>query len=93
MGNRLRVGNLDPAVDASGLEQIFAQFGTVSNARVMIYGLSGRSRGFGFVEMSSVQEAEECVLRLNGREQSGRELAVSLAPEEEGSNKKKRGAR
>lgn len=93
MKTRLRVGNLDDSMDASKLESLFTPFGAVANAFVAIYGLSGRSRGFGFVEMANAKEAEESITNLNGREHEGRELSVRLASADEGVVKKRRAAR
>jgi cold-inducible RNA-binding protein len=84
MGKRLYVGNLSYSVDSSGLEQLFAQFGQVVSAQVISDRDSGRSKGFGFVEMSTDQEAQASIEGLNGKEQDGRALTVNEArPREE----------
>lgn len=79
MSTKLRVGNLGLTIDAAKLKDIFGQFGTVIDARICHYELTGRPRGFGFVEMSNRAEANDCISHLNGREQEGRDLTVSDA--------------
>jgi cold-inducible RNA-binding protein len=79
MGRKLYVGNLDPQVDNSVLQQLLAAYGTVSNAQVVMDRDTGRSRGFGFVEMGSETEAQAAVAALNGRDYAGRALVVSEA--------------
>ena len=85
MGNKLYVGNLAYSVRDDDLQEAFAQFGTVSSAKVMMDRDTGRSKGFGFVEMSSDQEAQAAISALNGKELDGRNLTVNEArPKEEG---------
>jgi RNA recognition motif-containing protein len=85
MGNKLYVGNLSYDVQDSDLQQLFAQHGTVSSARVVTDRDTGRSKGFGFVEMGSDAEAEAAISALNGQEVGGRALTVNEArPKEEG---------
>ena len=79
MSKRLHVGNLAHTVDTAQLETIFATIGKVSNAKVMVGPYDGKSRGFGYVEMSSVKEATDCIERLHGHEHEGRPLAVTEA--------------
>ncbi|HEY8518196.1 MAG TPA: RNA-binding protein [Candidatus Binatia bacterium] len=79
MGRKLYVGNLPFSVDSSALERIFADFGTVESATVVSDRESGRSRGFGFVEMSSFEEAEAAINALNGQQHGGRPLTVNEA--------------
>lgn len=79
MGRKLYVGNLAFSVDSQALERLFADFGTVASATVVSDRESGRSRGFGFVEMGSDAEAEAAINALNGREHSGRALTVNEA--------------
>lgn len=80
MGNKkLYIGNLSYAVDSTGLEDLFAQVGTVESAKVITDRESGRSKGFGFVEMSSPEEAEAGIEKFNGYELEGRALNVSIA--------------
>jgi len=79
MGKRLYVGNLSYGVDSSALEQLFAAHGTVASAEVCSDRDTGRSRGFGFVEMSSDEEAQAAIAALNGQEHEGRALTVNEA--------------
>ncbi len=84
MGKKLYVGNLSYGVTTSDLEEMFAAFGTVRRAEVVADRDSGRSKGFGFVEMSSDQEAQAAIEGLNGQERDGRALTVNEArPREE----------
>src|SRR5436305_15152818 len=84
MGRRLYVGNLSYNVDSSELQQLFAQHGTVTSAEVISDRMTGRSKGFGFVEMSSDEEAQAAIAALNGQENGGRSLTVNEAkPREE----------
>ena len=84
MGKKLYVGNLGYGVSSSDLEQLFAAFGTVRSAEVIADRDGGRSKGFGFVEMSSDQEAQAAIQGLNGQEHEGRPLTVNEArPREE----------
>lgn len=83
MGNKLYVGNLPYSVDSDSLREIFAAVGNVTSAKVITDRDSGRSKGFGFVEMSSAQEAEACIQKLNGTEQGGRQMSVSEARPQE----------
>lgn len=84
MGKKLYVGNLSYQVDSSELEQLFGQHGTVVSAQIINDRDTGRSKGFGFVEMSSDDEATAAVAALNGQEHGGRALTVNEArPREE----------
>ena len=84
MGNKLYVGNLTYAMRDDDLQQHFAEFGTVSSAKVMMDRDTGRSRGFGFVEMGSDAEAQAAIRGLNGQSIDGRALVVNEArPREE----------
>jgi RNA recognition motif-containing protein len=84
VGIRLYVGNLSYNVDNSELQQLFSQFGTVEDAQVITDRDSGRSKGFGFVEMGSESEAEAAIAGLNEKEHNGRALTVNVArPREE----------
>ncbi|MBI2278557.1 MAG: RNA-binding protein [Candidatus Brennerbacteria bacterium] len=86
MAKRLYVGNLPYSTNESELKDMFAEAGTVSSATVITDKFSGRSKGFGFVEMSSDSEADAAVEKLNGRDIGGRKLTVNEArPREEGS--------
>jgi RNA recognition motif-containing protein len=79
MGKRLYVGNLSYSVDSSALEQMFSQFGAVDSAEVIMDRDTGRSKGFGFVQMGSDSEAAGAVAALNGQQQDGRALTVNEA--------------
>lgn len=79
MGRKLYVGNLSFSVDSAALERLFSEYGKVESASVVTDRESGRSRGFGFVEMSSNEEAEAAINALNGQEHSGRALTVNEA--------------
>jgi RNA recognition motif-containing protein len=85
MSKKLYVGNLSYSVRNSDLEEMFAVHGTVQSAQVIMDRDSGRSKGFGFVEMESDQEARAAIAALNGKEHDGRALTVNEArPREEG---------
>lgn len=85
MGKKIYVGNLAYSIRDSDLEDLFAAHGTVSSAQVIVDRDTGRSKGFGFVEMSSDQEAQSAISALSGRELEGRNLTVNEArPREEG---------
>jgi cold-inducible RNA-binding protein len=79
MGKKLYVGNLTYEVTDSALEQMFAAHGTVQSAQVIMDRDTGRSKGFGFVEMGSDQEAQAAIAALNGKEVEGRSLTVNEA--------------
>jgi RNA recognition motif-containing protein len=79
MGNKLYVGNLAYSVRDDDLQQAFAQFGTVSSAKVMMDRDTGRSKGFGFVEFADDNEAKSAITALSGQEFSGRALTVNEA--------------
>jgi cold-inducible RNA-binding protein len=81
MGRKLFVGNLSFNTTSQDLEALFAEVGTCESAAVITERDSGRSRGFGFVEMSSNDEAQKAIAALNGRELQGRQLNVSEAKE------------
>ena len=83
MGNKLYVGNLSYEVDSSSLESLFAAHGTVKSAQIISDRDTGRSKGFGFVEMSSESEAQAAISALNGVEQDGRALTVNEAKPKE----------
>jgi cold-inducible RNA-binding protein len=86
VGNKLYVGNLAYSVRDENLQQRFAEFGTVTSAKVMMDRETGRSKGFGFVEMSSPAEAEASIRGLNGQSLDGRAIVVNEArPKEAGS--------
>jgi cold-inducible RNA-binding protein len=79
MGKKLYVGNLTYDVTDSTLEQLFAAHGTVQSAQVIMDRDTARSKGFGFVEMGSDQEAQAAIAALNGKDHQGRALTVNEA--------------
>jgi RNA recognition motif-containing protein len=79
MGKKLYVGNLSYDATGSDLEQLFSQHGTVQSAEVIADRMTGRSKGFGFVEMASDDEAQAAISALNGQEHGGRALTVNEA--------------
>jgi RNA recognition motif-containing protein len=79
MGRKLYVGNLTYGVTDSALEQMFAPHGTVESAQVIMDRDTGRSKGFGFVEMKTDQEAQAAIAAMNGKEVDGRSLTVNEA--------------
>lgn len=84
MGKKLYVGNLSYEVDNAALEQMFTAHGTVESAQIIMDRESGRSKGFGFVEMSSDAEAQAAIGALNEQPHGGRTLTVNEAkPREE----------
>ena len=84
MGNKLYVGNLAYSVRDDSLLQAFSQFGTVTSAKVMMDRETGRSKGFGFVEMGSSDAAQAAITGLHGMSVDGRSIVVNLArPREE----------
>lgn len=86
MSNKLYVGGLPYSVTEGQLQEIFQAHGTVESARVITDKLSGRSRGFGFVEMSSQGEAQKAIDALNGTQLEGRTLVVNEARPQEKRN-------
>jgi RNA recognition motif-containing protein len=79
MGKKLYVGNLSYDVTSSDLEQMFASHGSVQSAEVIQDRMTGLSKGFGFVEMGSDDEAQAAISAMNGQEHSGRALTVNEA--------------
>lgn len=79
MGNKLYVGNLPYTVRDEDLQQAFSAYGTVNSAKVMMERDTGRSKGFGFVEMGSDAEAQAAVEGMNGQSLGGRSLVVNEA--------------
>jgi len=88
MGNKLYVGNLPFSATDDSLREMFGQAGQVESARIITDRDTGRSKGFGFVEMSTEQEASEAINKFNGTELDGRSLTVNearpMAPREGG---------
>jgi cold-inducible RNA-binding protein len=83
VGKKLYVGNLGYNVSKSDLEQMFAPFGTVGSAQVIMDRDSGTSKGFGFVEMGTDQEAQAAIAELNGKSVDGRAMIVNEARPQE----------
>jgi cold-inducible RNA-binding protein len=84
VSTKLYVGNLGYSVSSADLNQMFAQYGAIENATVIQDRDTGRSKGFGFVEMASAQEAQAAIAGLNGQMHEGRAMAVNEArPREE----------
>ena len=79
MNNKLYIGNLSYSTTEDSLRDLFSQAGTVSSATIITDKVSGRSKGFGFVEMSSGEEAEKAKAELNGKELDGRTIVVDEA--------------
>jgi RNA recognition motif-containing protein len=79
MGKKLYVGNLAYSVTDGTLEQMFAPHGSIQSAQVIMDRDTGRSKGFGFVEMGSDHEAQEAIAALNGQQMDGRSLTVNEA--------------
>ncbi len=79
MSTKLYVGNLSFDTSSQDLEELFGEVGTVESASVIEDRDTGRSRGFGFIEMSSKEEAEQAIDQFNGKEVDGRELKVNEA--------------
>jgi len=79
VAKKLYVGNLSYGTTDSDLQKMFEEFGTVESAQVITDRESGRSKGFGFVEMGSQQEAEAAIKALNGKDMDGRALTVNEA--------------
>jgi len=84
MGTKLYVGNLAYSVGKSDLEKLFAAHGAVRSAELITDRATGQSKGFGFVEMGSDQEAQAAIAALNGKEIDGRSLTVNEARPKEG---------
>lgn len=81
MSTNIYVGNLPFSTDSNELEQLFAEYGSVDRAQVITDRETGRSRGFGFVEMDNDDEAQNAISGLNGTEVGGRQLRVNVARE------------
>jgi cold-inducible RNA-binding protein len=79
MGNKLYVGNLPYSYSDSDMERAFSAFGSVNSAKVIMDRESGRSKGFGFVEMSSADEASAAITGMHGQNLDGRDMVVNLA--------------
>ena len=79
MGKKLYVGNLDYGTTGADMEQMFSEYGAVTSALVISDRDTGRSKGFGFVEMTNDDEANSAITGLNGKEVNGRKLVVNEA--------------
>ncbi|MBU3652040.1 MAG: RNA-binding protein [Limnohabitans sp.] len=79
MSNKLYVGNLSYSVRDDDLQQQFSAFGQVQSAKVMMERDTGRSKGFGFVEMATAQEAQAAIDGMHGKNMGGRDLTVNIA--------------
>lgn len=79
MAKKLYVGNLSYSTNQQTLSDLFAQAGTVASATVIMDKMTGRSKGFGFVEMSTDEEAQKAIEMFNGKEVDGRNLTVNEA--------------
>ncbi|WP_431275082.1 RNA recognition motif domain-containing protein [Variovorax ureilyticus] len=79
MENKLYVGNLPYAFSDNDMQRTFGEFGSVNSAKVIMDRDSGRSKGFGFVEMSTAAEANAAVKALHGRDLGGRDMVVNIA--------------
>ena len=90
MAKKLFVGNLSFDTTSAALEALFGEFGTCESVAIITDRETGRSRGFGFVEMSSPAEAEAAMAELNGREVDGRALNVNEARERSGGDGRRR---
>ena len=77
MATKLHVGNLNENTNSEDLERLFSQFGTVRSAEIVTRRLSGRSKGFAFVEMSTSEEAEAATAALDGKELGGCQITVA----------------
>jgi RNA recognition motif-containing protein len=93
MGNKLFVGNLPFSTTSEQLREIFSGVGACESASVITDRATGQSRGFGFVEMSSPDEASRAITELNGHEIAGRKLTVTEARERGGGGGGGRGSR
>ena len=88
MGKKIYVGNLPYSSNDQSLETLFSKFGTVESAKVILDRDSGRSKGFGFIEMSTDEEAQAAIEQLNEKEVDGRNIKVNEAkPQDKDSNR------
>lgn len=91
MNNKLYVSNLPYSVNDQALVQLFADHGAVVSAKVITDKMSGRSKGFGFVEMESEQQASTAMEKLNGQDLNGRRMNVAIArPKDETATRERR---
>ena len=92
MAKKIFVGNLSFQITDFDLEDLFKEYGEVSSAKVVVDRMTGRSRGFGFVEMNSEDSAQQAVEALNGAEVKGRPINVSFAREQSNEGRSNRGS-
>ncbi|MCY4644077.1 MAG: RNA-binding protein [Bacteriovoracales bacterium] len=90
MENKLYVGNISFQLDEQQLEDAFGAYGTVKSVRIITDRETGRSKGFGFVEMETGEEAQECISNLDGKDLSGRNIRVNIAREKTDRNDPRR---
>ena len=83
MQNKLYVGNISFQSDENSLKDAFGQFGTVTSVKIITDFETGRSKGFGFIEMENEQQAQDAISNLEGQEVGGRNIRVNLAKERE----------
>lgn len=93
MGKKLYVGNLSYSMNDQSLEELFTEFGTVESSKVITDRDTGRSKGFGFVEMSSDDEAQNAISQLNEKEVEGRRMKVNEAKPQERTSRPSGGGR
>ena len=79
MGSKLYVGGLPYSTTEQQLQELFSQYGSVTSAKVITDRFTGQSRGFGFVEMASAEEAQSAITMFHGKDYSGRPLTVNLS--------------
>ncbi|MBT3984494.1 MAG: RNA-binding protein [Bacteriovoracaceae bacterium] len=83
MNTKLYVGNLSFKISEQELQELFAPYGEVKSTKIIMDKMSGRSRGFGFVEMDSDDDAKEAIDKLDGKDSQGRALKVNIAKDRE----------
>jgi len=93
MDTKLHIGNLPYSISEDELRELFGQAGNISSVVIIKDRYSGKSKGFGFVEMSSQTDAEEAIQRFNGSEVGGREIKVSIARPREDKGDRRGGGR
>lgn len=91
MANKLFIGNLSYSVDQDGLADLFSGLGTVDSVKIITDRNTGRSKGFGFVEMSTESEAQACIQEFDGKEYQGRQISISIAKPQAPRNDDRRG--
>ena len=84
MSNKLYVGNIPFQVGEKDLEETFSGFGEVVSVKILTESETGRSKGFGFIEMQTSEQAQECISNLDGQDFNGRNLRVNIAKERTG---------